>query len=173
MLPSHGRDSGFESLQVHLMRFIYFVLGLLLISSSFAIVSGQSDSPQPKIISCEGHRQLDQVYYDVYFMNEGSVESNFRIGDKYSKSVHPEETSMITVAYPLPLEQHSHSAKVDVCVGGYLSFERCDSVTCTYTEGEAPEIDAEGLFGTSKLEETCLPAFVLLALGCTLILRSL
>ncbi len=155
------------------MNSIYFVLGLLLISSSFAIVSGQSDSPSPKIVSCEGHRQLDQVYYDVYFTNEGGVKSNFHIGDKYSKTVAPGEPSIITVAYPLPLEQHSHSANLEVCVGGYLSFERCDSTACTYTEGGAPEIDTEGLFGTSKLEETCLPAVMLLVFGSALFSRKL
>ena len=155
-----------------IMRLLLFFC-IVLISSSFALVAGEADSPSPKIISCEGHRQLDQVYYDVYFMNEGSVKSNFRIDNKYSKTVHPGETGVITVAYPLPLEQHSHSINVDVCVGGYLSFERCDTASCTYNEGEAPEIDIEGLFGTSKLEETCLPAFLLLFLGGGLFLRRL
>ena len=138
------------------------LLTLLLLSASFALVAGQSDSPSPKIISCEGHRQIDQVYYDVYFMNEGTVESNFHIDNKFSKTVKPGETSLITVAYPLPLDVHSHSKKVDVCVGGYLSFERCDSIECTYTESEAPEIDAEKLWSnTSKVEDACLPAFLL------------
>ncbi len=144
-----------------IMRLL-LIFCIVLISASFAIVAGQSDSPTPKIISCEGHRQLDQVYYDVYFVNEGGVKSNFHIGDKYSKTVHPGETAVITVSYPLPIEMHSHSAELEVCVGGYLSYERCDSVECSYIEGEVPEIDTGELFGTSKLEETCAPAFVLL-----------
>jgi len=95
-------------------------------------------------------------------MNDGTVESNFHIDNKFSKTVKPGETSVITVAYPLPIDQHAHSKKVEVCVGGYLSFERCGSVECTYTETEAPEIDAEKLWSnTSKVEDACLPAFLL------------
>ncbi len=153
------------------MKLIYFAFALLIIASSFAIVAGQSDSPKPKIISCEGHRQLDQIYYDVYFINQGKVKSNFHIDDRYSKTVYPGEKAMITVFYPLPLEQHHHSIKAKICTGGYLSFEQCDSITCTYTEGKAPELDTGKLFDTSKLEKTCSAAFLILCFGGALFLR--
>lgn len=145
------------------MKQLLFVLAL--ISLSFCIVAGQQDSPQPRIISCEGHRQLDQVFYDVHFMNDGGVSSNFHIGDTYSKNIQPGEQGTITVVYPLPLEQHTHSAQIQLCVGGYLSFERCVSHTCTYADGPAPE-SSEDLLSTEKLEGICLPAFILLGVLC-------
>ena len=159
-LPSHGRDSGFDSPQVHMKNLLCV---LVLVSLSFCIVTGQQDSPQPRIVSCEGHRQFDQVFYDVDFVNDGGVSSNFHIGDDYSKNIEPGEEGRITVAYPLPLEQHTHSVNVQLCVGGYLSFERCISHTCVYADGAAPE-SSEDLFSTEKLEGVCLPAFILLGL---------
>ena len=143
------------------MKILLFVL--LLAPLSFCIVAGQQDSPQPKIISCEGHRQLDQVFYDVKFINGGGVSSNFHIGDRYSKNLEPGEEGIITVFYPLPLDQHTHSVNVEVCVGGYLSYERCVSHTCVYADVPAPE-SSEDLFSTEKLEGVCLPAFALLGL---------
>jgi hypothetical protein len=137
------------------------LLLLALASLSFCIVAGQQDSPQPKIISCKGHRQLDQVFYDVYFMNNGGVSSNFHIGNTYSKNIQPGEEGVITIAYPLPLEQHAHSAKIQLCVGGYLSYEKCVSHTCTYADGPAPESSGD-LLSTEKLEGVCFPAFLLL-----------
>ena len=138
------------------MMKVAFVLLLLCLPLSYAIVAGQQDSPQPQIVSCTGHRQLDQVVYDVKFRNAGEVESNFRIGDKVSKVIRPGEEGMISVYYPLSLDQHTHSESVEVCVGGYLSFKRCDSAVCTFSEGKAPETSAEDL-------QACLPAFALLA----------
>ena len=151
------------------MKFVLFAL--VLVSLSFCIVTGQQDSPQPRIVSCEGHRQFDQVFYDVYFVNDGGVSSNFHIGDTYSKNIEPGEQGMMTIAYPLPLEQHTHSVEIQLCVGGYLSFERCVSHTCVYADGPAPE-SSEDLLSTEKLEGVCLPAFILLGL-LGLVLRSL
>ncbi|MBD3397809.1 hypothetical protein GF412_01585 [Candidatus Micrarchaeota archaeon] len=141
----------------------YLLFALTLVSLSFCIVTGQQDSPQPRVLSCEGHRQLDQVFYDVQFVNDGGVSSNFHIGDTYSKNIEPGQEGTITVSYPLPLEQHTHSAEIQLCVGGYLSFERCVSHTCSYSDGPAPE-SSEDLLSTEKLEGVCLPAFILLGL---------
>ena len=135
---------------------IAFTLLLLCLPLTYALVAGQQDSPQPEILSCTGHRQLDQVVYDVKFRNAGNVESNFRIGDKVSTVIQPGGEGMISVYYPLSLDQHTHSESVEVCVGGYLSFKRCDSAVCTFSEGKAPETSAEDL-------QACLPAFALLA----------
>lgn len=143
---------------------IAFVLLLLCLPLSYAIVAGQQDSPQPEIISCEGHRQLDQVVYDVKFRNAGGVESNFRIGEKVSTVIQPGEEGMISVYYPLPLDQHAHSASVEVCVGGYLSFKRCDSAVCTFSEGKAPETSTADL-------QACLPAFALAAFAGAAFIR--
>ncbi len=151
------------------------ILFLVLLSISFAIVPGQQDSPQPRIISCEGHRLLDQVVYDVTFVNDGDVSSNFHIDDKFSGNVQPGEEESLSISYSLPFDQHTHSVGIDLCVGGYLSYERCASETCTYSESESPETDTselEALFDTSKLEEACAPAFILLALGTALFFRS-
>jgi len=138
------------------MMRIAFILILLGLPLSYAIVAGQQDSPQPEILSCTGHRQLDQVVYDVKFRNAGNVESNFRIGEKVSATLQPGEEGTISVYYPLPLDRHTHSESVEVCVGGYLSFKRCDAAVCTFSEGKAPETSAEDL-------QACLPAFALLA----------
>lgn len=143
------------------MKLVFFAL--ILVSLSFCIVAGQQDSPQPRVVSCEGHRQFDQVFYDVDFVNDGGVSSNFHIENDYSKNVEPGEQGRITIAYPLPLEQHTHSAKIQLCVGGYLSFERCVPYTCTYADGPAPE-SSDDLLSTEKLEGVCLPAFILLGL---------
>ncbi len=147
------------------MKSILFAL--IVFSLSFSIVAGQQDTPEPKVLSCEGHRQLDQVFYDVHFVNDGGVASNFRIGNKYSKNINPGEEGTITISYPLPLDQHHHSTEIELCAGGYLSYERCVSYACTYSDGPPPE-SGEDLFSTEKLEGACLPAFMLLGvfLGC-------
>lgn len=150
------------------MRRLLFIL--MLASLSFALVAGQQDSPQPRVVSCEGHRQLDQVFYTVRFVNDGGVSSNFHIENDYSKNIEPGEEGLITVAYPLPLEQHTHSVEIRLCVGGYLSFERCVAHTCTYSDGPAPEA-SEDLFSTEKIEGVCLPAFILFGI-LGLFLRS-
>lgn len=139
------------------------LLALALVSLSFSIVAGQQDTPEPRVLSCEGHRQLDQVFYDVHFVNGGGVASNFRVGDKYSKNIEPGEEGTITLSYPLPLEQHHHSTEIELCAGGYLSYERCVSHTCSYSDGPPPS-SSEDLFSTEKLEESCLPAFTLLGI---------
>ncbi|MFP3950125.1 MAG: hypothetical protein ACLFUZ_03485 [Candidatus Micrarchaeia archaeon] len=143
------------------------LFALLLVSLSFSMVAGQQDTPEPRVVSCEGRRQLDQVFYDVHFVNDGGVPSNFRIGNKYSKNINPGEEGIITISYPLPLDQHHHSTNIELCAGGYLSYERCVSHTCTYSNGPPPEPD-DDIFSTEKLEEVCLPAFILLGtfLGC-------
>jgi hypothetical protein len=146
------------------MMRIAFLLLLLGLPLTYALVAGQQDSPQPEIISCTGHRQLDQVVYDVKFRNAGNMESNFRMGDKVSKVIQPGEEGMISVYYPLSLDQHTHSESVEVCVGGYLSFKRCDSTVCTFTEGKAPETSAEDL-------QACLPAFALAAFAGAAFIR--
>ncbi|MBD3390082.1 hypothetical protein GF415_03985 [Candidatus Micrarchaeota archaeon] len=145
------------------MKCFYLFIGILLIAQTYSIVTGQQDSPEPRVLSCEGHRQLDQVFYDVHFVNDGRVASNFRIGNKYSKNMEPGEEGTITISYPFPPEQHHHSAEIRLCVGGYLSYEKCVSYVCSYSDGPPPESN-ENLFSTEKLEETCLPAFVLLGI---------
>ena len=146
------------------MMRIAFLLLLLCLPLSYAIVAGQQNSPQPEIISCTGHRQLDQVVYDVKFRNAGNVESNFRIGEKTSTTIQPGEEATISVYYPLSLDQHTHSENVEVCVGGYLSFKRCDSAVCSFSEEKAPETSAEDL-------QACLPAFALAAFAVAAFIR--
>lgn len=146
------------------MMRIAFILLILCLPLSYAIVAGQQNSPQPEIISCEGHRQLDQVVYDVKFRNAGEVESNFRVGDKTSTVIQPGEEATISVYYPLPIDRHTDSQNIEVCVGGYLSFKRCDSVVCTFSEGAAPQTSTADL-------QACLPAFALLASAGALFTR--
>jgi hypothetical protein len=137
------------------MRKALFLLALLC--ASFAIVPGQQDSPTASVVSCEGHRILDQVYYDVTFMNTGSVSSNFRVGEeeKISGNVAPGEEETVSISFPLPFDVHSHHADVPICVGGYLSYERCISASCSFNEEESPP---------SEYPEECAPAFILLGM---------
>jgi hypothetical protein len=139
------------------MRKALFFFAFLCIS--FAIVPGQQDSPTAEVVSCEGHRILDQVYYDVTFRNTGSVSSNFRVGEeeKISGNVAPGEEETVSISFPLPFDTHTHHAEVPICVGGYLSYERCISASCSFHEEESP---------SSEYPEECAPAFILLgALG--------
>lgn len=142
------------------------IIMLLLIPASLAIIPAQQESPGAEIVSCTGHRVLDRVSYDIRFVNRGETPSNFYIEDTdtVSGNLEPGEEGVLSISYPLPMDEHVHSEKVGVCSGGYLSYKMCAYEWCRYSDDESKDDEElEALFGTEKLEQACAPALMLAA----------